>query len=105
MKHIFTCIILAMCLQAAKNPSKQQSISSDLPPVQNLFIITIDGFRWQEVFTGADSALISDGEFCPDTSTMKMMYWASDPKERRKKLMPFFWNVLAAKGQIYGNRN
>lgn len=94
-----------MSLQVAKNPTKQQSISSTNPPVQNLFIITIDGFRWQEVFAGADSALISDEEFCPDTATMKMMYWASDPEERRRKLMPFFWNVLAAKGQIYGNRN
>ncbi|HEY1869434.1 MAG TPA: alkaline phosphatase family protein, partial [Chitinophagaceae bacterium] len=25
-------------------------------------------------------------------------------EERRKKLMPFFWNVIAKKGQVYGNR-
>lgn len=35
---------------------------------------------------------------------MKMMYWAPSPQERRKKLMPFFWNVLVNKGQVYGNR-
>jgi len=51
-------MILAICLQAARNPIKQQNISYDLPPVQNLFIITIDGFRWQEVFTCADSSII-----------------------------------------------
>jgi hypothetical protein len=25
----------------------------------NLIIITIDGFRWQEIFTGADESLIN----------------------------------------------
>ncbi|MBC7873847.1 MAG: alkaline phosphatase family protein [Ferruginibacter sp.] len=70
----------------------------------NVFIITIDGFRWQEVFQGADSALISDEGYTPDTGFMKMLYWASTIPERRKKLLPFFWNILAAKGQLYGNR-
>lgn len=105
MKYFFACIMLAACLQAAQKPVKK--IHSHLPfhPVQNLFIITIDGFRWQEVFTGADSLLINDEKYTPDTATIKMMYWAASIDERRKKLMPFFWNVLAAKGQIYGNRH
>jgi len=105
MKHFFACIILAICLRATEKPTKQQNITSNIPPVHNLFIITIDGFRWQEVFTGADSALINNEKFTPDTSTMKMMYWATTANERRQKLMPFFWNVLAKKGQIYGNRH
>ncbi|HEY2720326.1 MAG TPA: alkaline phosphatase family protein [Chitinophagaceae bacterium] len=105
MKHIFTCIILAVCLQAPKNLIKETAASHPVAPVQNLFIITIDGFRWQEIFNGADSLLINDERYTPDTATMKMMYWASDPDERRKKLMPFFWNVLSQKGQIYGNRH
>jgi len=70
----------------------------------NLFIITIDGFRWQEIFTGADVSLINDVERTADTATMKMLYWASSEKERRQKLMPFFWNIVAQKGQLYGNR-
>ncbi len=104
MKHFFACIILT-CLQATEKPIKQASVISAIPSVQNLFIITIDGFRWQEVFAGADSALINDEEFTPDTSTMKMMYREADVEERRKKLMPFFWNVLAKRGQVYGNRH
>ena len=35
---------------------------SDRKPAGNLFIITVDGFRWQEIFTGADEALINDVE-------------------------------------------
>ena len=105
MKHVFACIILAVCLQAAQKPAREKTIISSVPPVKNLFIITIDGFRWQEIFTGADSSLINDEQYTPDTSTMKMMYWAPTPQERRKKLMPFFWNVLVNKGQVYGNRS
>jgi Type I phosphodiesterase / nucleotide pyrophosphatase len=105
MKSLFACIILMVCLQSLDEPAPETKNLQFIPPVQNLVIITIDGFRWQEVFTGADSALINDENFSPDTATMKMLYWAGTPEERRKKLMPFFWNVLVAKGQVYGNRH
>jgi phosphopentomutase/2,3-bisphosphoglycerate-independent phosphoglycerate mutase family metalloenzyme len=74
------------------------------PQTDNIFIITTDGFRWQEVFTGADSAMISNTRFVQDTSLIKQLYWADDVVARRQKLMPFFWNVIAQKGQLYGNR-
>jgi hypothetical protein len=64
-----------------------------------------DGYRWQEVFSGADSLLINDEKFTPDTATLKSMFWANTKEERRKRLMPFFWNVIANKGQLIGNRD
>ncbi len=76
-----------------------------LSPSQNLFIITLDGFRWQEVFKGADSNLINNENFTPDAETVKMLYWDNNLDARRKKLMPFFWNVLVAHGSLYGNRD
>lgn len=71
---------------------------------KNIFIITTDGFRWQEIFTGADSLLINNQKYTADTSLTKDMYWDASIDQRRKKLMPFFWNVIAKKGQLYGNR-
>ncbi|BAV04814.1 Metalloenzyme superfamily protein [Filimonas lacunae] len=71
---------------------------------RNIFIITTDGFRWQEVFNGADSIIISDNDYVQDTALTHQMYWASTPEARREKLMPFFWNVIARQGQLYGNR-
>jgi len=71
---------------------------------KNVFIIATDGFRWQEVFTGADSLLINSTRYTKDTSLTKDMYWDDAPEARRKMLMPFFWNVIAKKGQLYGNR-
>src|SRR5579871_327436 len=76
-----------------------------IPQTENIFIITTDGFRWQEVFSGADSALINNTEFVEDTSITKQLYWNENVDERRKMLLPFFWNVIAQKGQLYGNRN
>jgi hypothetical protein len=71
---------------------------------KNLIIITLDGYRWQEVFTGADAGLINNKKFTDHPKALKQKFWAGTPKKRRKKLMPFLWNVVAKKGQIYGNR-
>lgn len=71
---------------------------------ENIFVITTDGLRWQEVFNGADSFLLSNPRFVTDTSLARQLYWDLSLESRRKKLMPFFWTVLAAKGQLYGNR-
>lgn len=112
MKNILTCIILFSTLPllqpgnylVANQQLKPKELFSG-KPATNLFIITIDGFRWQEIFTGADASLINDTKHTQDTATMKMLYWADSENERRQKLMPFFWNILAKKGQLYGNRN
>lgn len=72
---------------------------------ENIIVITTDGFRWQEAFNGMDETLARDKKFNQnDSSYIYKKYWAETPKERREKLMPFMWSVLAKKGQIYGNR-
>ena len=80
--------------------SYSQSISTS----PNIFIITTDGFRWQEVFTGANLDLISNPNYVKDTSLIKELFWSEDVEERKKKLMPFFWNVISKKGILAGNR-
>ena len=73
---------------------------------ENIIIITTDGFRWQEVFKGMDSAIANDTQYNQDDSSYIFEnYWSDNEKERRKKLMPFLWSVIESKGQIYGNRN
>ena len=73
---------------------------------ENIIIVTTDGFRWQEVFSGMDSAIANNKKFNQDDSAgIFKKYWANDATERRKKLMPFFWSIVEQNGQIYGNRN
>src|SRR5579864_6926405 len=84
------------------------TISAAAQPVaktKHLFIITIDGFRWQEVFTGADPQLVSNADYVRDTALFRQEYWDSSAEVRRKKLLPFFWGTLASNGRLYGNRN
>ena len=104
LKNILTCIILFSALPLSQPGEWIEPKPIPLAPAENLFIITIDGFRWQEIFTGADANLISDPDCTPDTATMKMLYWSDNVDERRKKLMPFLWNIVGKKGQLYGNR-
>lgn len=70
---------------------------------ENVILVTLDGYRWQELFTGAEQRLICK-EFVNDSAKIAAKFWAETPSERRKKLMPFFWSVLATEGQLYGNR-
>ena len=81
----------------------QCSAQSDQPS-PNIFIFTTDGFRWQEIFNGADSLIINNPDYVKDTALLKYLYWDNDVNERRKMLMPFVWKTIEKKGSLYGNR-
>ena len=79
--------------------------SSYCQVAENIIIITTDGYRWQELFQGMDSAIANNKKFNEgDSNYIFERYWSNDENERRKKLMPFFWSTIANQGQIYGNR-
>jgi Type I phosphodiesterase / nucleotide pyrophosphatase len=107
MKKLIAGLFLLTHLNFVLKPEteiRDRLIENLQPEAENIFIITVDGFRWQEVFSGADSVLINDSRYTQDTELTKLYYWDSNEEERRKKLMPFFWNVIAKKGQLLGNR-
>jgi hypothetical protein len=71
---------------------------------RNVVLITTDGLRWQEVFTGAEQALISKQPGgVADVKGIEAKFWRETPEERRAALLPFFWNKIAKEGQICGN--
>jgi hypothetical protein len=72
---------------------------------QKIVLITIDGLRWQELFTGADSLLIVNKEYVEDTAKLRSDFWRNTQTERRETLMPFFWRQIIKIGQLHGNRN
>ncbi len=73
--------------------------------VPNIFLITLDGVRWQEVFTGIDTVLLENKKYTHAKEELKKRFGGKTLEEKRKKLMPFMWNIIAKQGQIYGNRN
>ena len=71
---------------------------------ENVIMITIDGMRWQEIFTGADSALLN-GYFggVENLKMTKERFWRDTPEMRREMMMPFFWGMIGKQGQIFGD--
>lgn len=69
---------------------------------KNLIIVTLDGYRWQELFEGVDRKILS-----PESGQNEIIQSFQSPNGTgtREILMPFMWNVIAQEGQLYGNRN
>jgi hypothetical protein len=79
------------------------SVSAQTKTTHVIWVMT-DGLRTQEVFGGAESALMTKEYHVAEDSGVKENYWRDTPEARRMLLMPFLWSVVAQKGQIYGNR-
>lgn len=70
----------------------------------NLVFVTWDGFRWQELFGGAEEALLSkDLGGVPDVAETRKTFWRDTPEQRREALLPFVWKVVAQQGQVFGD--
>ena len=92
---LFVLLFAAICCQS--------SLAADTE-TRNVVLITIDGLRWQDLFAGADSRLINrDHGGVRDLDAVHSRFWADSPQERRQQLMPFFWNVVAKNGQVFGD--
>ena len=71
---------------------------------ENIILVTLDGVRWEEVFTGADPNIINNDTLVVDVEKTNKNYWHDNDIQRRKKLMPFLWSTISQSGQIYGNK-
>lgn len=81
------------------------TVAQTTKKTENIVVVTLDGMRWQEVFGGADQALLTNKKFTRDSAETATAFWREDAGERRKKLFPFLWSTIAAQGQLHGNRN
>lgn len=70
----------------------------------NLVIVTMDGLRWQEIFGGIDSAIVSDSHFTRDKEHVVSEFGGNTTYERRGRLFPFLWSVVNKDGLLIGDR-
>ncbi|MFL5242999.1 MAG: alkaline phosphatase family protein [Gemmataceae bacterium] len=85
--------------------SAHESANRTRLETENVVVVMIDGLRWQEVFRGADEALLNrDRGGVRDVSAVNKKYWRTAQNARREALMPFTWNVIGKRGQLFGNR-
>src|SRR4029079_12375203 len=103
MRPITIGFLVFLC-SALPNRDRSAARAADaaLRKTQNVMLITYDGLRWQEVFGGCDETLLNrdQGGGVRDVPALKSRFWRDTPEERREALLPFFWNTIAAKGQV-----
>lgn len=95
---IWIAACLLVCAAASAVPAQAP------PPAANVFVVTMDGLRWQEVFGGLQAEMLTKaaggiGEAAP----VEHRFGGATAEERREKLMPFLWRVVAKQGQIFGD--
>jgi len=74
--------------------------------IENIILITLDGARTQEIFGGLDADIFRSVNKNFEKNAAFKNYGGATPKERRERLMPFFWKTLMERhGSIAGNRD
>jgi hypothetical protein len=73
---------------------------------KNVFLLTADGLRWQEVFRGVEEMPLTKefGNF-GSSNSIRTNFWRETPMARREVLFPFLWGTVAKQGQLWGNRD
>jgi len=74
---------------------------------RNVILVTLDGVRTQELFSGMDRAIADAPEAesgIYEIDVTRARYWRESADERRETLMPFFWKTLAPAGMVLGNQ-
>ena len=100
VRLVVALVCLASLLVGCKTSSQT---TAPALKTRNVILITTDGLRWQEVFTGAEELLLTNEVANANPEGMRMLFWKPTPEERRARLMPVLWTEVAAHGQIYGN--
>jgi len=100
-------LVAAWTSFACQKPEEAPQPQPPIPRGENLILITLDGARTQEVFGGLDTDVLrsrlAKGATIQDDPIYKR-FSAATPEERRRKLLPFFWDVLMTRhGSIAGN--
>jgi len=92
----FFCVVAAA---AAIAPRAQPR-----PAIANVLVVTMDGMRWQEVFGGLQSALLTkEAGGVEEPEPIERRFGGGTAEQRREKLMPFFWTIVARDGQVFGD--
>jgi len=108
MNSLYRLVLTLASVLLCSVTSLQAQVPAEHKTQHIIFVMT-DGLRWQEVFRGAEAAIMNKEngklEKEEDVAALRKAYWRETIEERRKALMPFFWNVIAKEGQVYGNRD
>jgi hypothetical protein len=100
-RHLLLGLVVTALMHLAAFPAHGREPARK---VENVIVVTLDGFRWQELFGGADESFM-DARLggVRDIAGLKKRYLRKTAEERREVLMPFLWGTIAKQGQVFGN--
>ncbi|MGC8760167.1 MAG: alkaline phosphatase family protein [Bryobacteraceae bacterium] len=94
-RHLLCVLVFGAAAALAQAPRR----------TENVVLVMTDGLRWQEVFRGADPALMERKPGgVADVGALRKQFWRESAEERRAALLPFFWGVVARQGTVFGDR-
>jgi hypothetical protein len=104
LRIAFAALLLAVPTDAGRAAEPQGAPAVRKTRTRNILLVTTDGLRWQEVFNGADTALMNkEHGGVAHADVLESDFGGETSEKRRKALFPFIWNVIAKNGQLYGN--
>ena len=98
MKHFICAIGLLLQVELVMAAAADTAVS-------NIFLVTLDGLRWQEVFRGLDQSLAANGDYAERSETIIARYGAVNAADSAAALMPFLHNTVFRNGTVVGNRD
>jgi hypothetical protein len=99
MKRLLTALTCTIVLAGlAITPAQQR------PPISNVLLVTLDGLRWQELFGGLQADMLTkEAGGIGTAAPVQQRFGGTTPEQRREKILPFFWNIIAKQGQVFGD--
>ena len=95
MSAICSCALKMVALSARR-------VSARKPADPRVIVVTVDGYRWQEFFGGADPAYFTrNSKGVIEAAAAD--YAGPTAEARRARIMPFVWQTVARDGQIFGD--
>ncbi|MFO1031575.1 MAG: alkaline phosphatase family protein [Planctomycetota bacterium] len=101
MRRVAAIVLLVSSFVFAQSPVEPPG---PVRATENVLLVTLDGLRWQDVFTGADNAMLNkDDGGVADLRATRQRFWRGEPEARRELLLPFLWTTIAKDGQLFGD--
>jgi hypothetical protein len=105
-RFLLVLISAAFLVPRFAPPVAARAENTQKAAVRNVLVVTMDGMRWQEVFGGMSSDLLTEKEGGVSDAAKKKSeerFGAATPEDRRAKLLPYIWSVVAKSGQVFGD--
>ncbi|MGH9344322.1 MAG: alkaline phosphatase family protein [Terriglobia bacterium] len=105
--YLMTALAVAALTLGCWGQQTAAAAAAAAPPAhRTVVLIVTDGLRWQEVFRGAAPELLNRKYGgLEDVQAIRKQFGGATDKARRRELLPFFWRVVARRGEVFGDRD